>query len=512
MRTEVGDMRAFRSRVRNATTAGAVVLAAVLLASCVGYTTGATNIFEQANGSFSAQLNFVASCSAREHCSWYVRYRRVGTSTWTHAPATPHGPVAGPLTKVSLAQVVTGLTARTQYEYQVCGNAQLGQPFACMGPNGSPNTTTKFTTPTLSSAATWKIQTTPNPDSPGYLATVTCTLASACTAVGSDTANGIPVTLAERWNGARWTVQRTPNPTGTTYGYLNGVSCISATRCVAVGDYSISDSGAQPLSEVWDGTIWRIHATPSPSNDIDVLNSVSCTSATACIAVGYGFNYTESERWNGSAWSILTTPPTGGSLWAVSCTSATACTAVGYHTHPAGPDVTLTERWNGTTWTIQNSANPSGTTFDFNLNYSPQNRLLGVSCVSPTACTAVGEYVNNDGVQVTLAEHWNGTTWTTQTTPNPNGATNSVLLGVSCTSATACTAVGEYVNPNGVWVTLAEHWNGTTWTIQTSPNPRGGTNNLLQGVSCTSTTACIAVGAYNNPDGNQPTLAERYSQ
>jgi hypothetical protein len=106
----------------------------------------ATNIAKQSDGTFSAQLNFVASCGSGEHCSWYVHYRLLGTSTWTNVPAAPHGPVAGPISNVSLSESATGLTAGAQYEYQVCGNWQPGQPFICVGPDGTTHTTTKFTT------------------------------------------------------------------------------------------------------------------------------------------------------------------------------------------------------------------------------------------------------------------------------------------------------------------------------------------------------------------------------
>ncbi|MEA2314573.1 MAG: hypothetical protein QOI03_1265, partial [Solirubrobacteraceae bacterium] len=47
----------------------------------------------------------------------------------------------------------------------------------------------------------------------------------------------------------------------------------------------------------------------------------------------------------------------------------------------------------------------------------------------------------------------------------------SVLSGVSCTTASACTAVGYYVNSAGTRLTLAERWNGTSWATQTTPNP-----------------------------------------
>jgi hypothetical protein len=43
-----------------------------------------------------------------------------------------------------------------------------------------------------------------------------------------------------------------------------------------------------------------------------------------------------------------------------------------------------------------------------------------------------------------LAERWNGTAWTIQSLPTAEGAKESELWGVSCSSATACAPVGDY--------------------------------------------------------------------
>jgi hypothetical protein len=79
-----------------------------------------------------------------------------------------------------------------------------------------------------------------------------------------------------------------------------------------------------------------------------------------------------------------------------------------------------------------------------------------VSCVTSSACTATGTYVNSAGVYVTLAEQWNGTEWAIQSTPNPSGATFSAIGGVSCVSSGGCSTVGRYINSSGTEVTLAE--------------------------------------------------------
>jgi uncharacterized membrane protein len=88
---------------------------------------------------------------------------------------------------------------------------------------------------------------------------------------------------------------------------------------------------------------------------------------------------------------------------------------------------------------------------------APLSWLSGVSCTSDKGCIAVG----NDGTQakiVTLAERWDGASWTVEPTPNPLQTTKtkgSVLAAVSCSPGTVCTAVGDYQVKKGT-ATLAE--------------------------------------------------------
>ena len=358
----------------------------------------------------------------------------------------------------------------------------------------------------------WVIQGSPNPSraTTSILRGVSCTTATACTAVGYS--GGAGATLAERWNGKRWAIQATPNPVGAMGNSLYGVSCTTATACTAVGT-SVNGSGALlTLAEHWNGSSWAIQATPNPSGaTLSILNAVSCASATACTAAGYyrssgGTNFTMVEHWNGSSWAIQATPAAGGAtgsfLEGVSCPSATVCTATGTYIDSGGTNVTLAERWNGSSWSIQATPTPSGATGSY---------LQGVSCPSPTVCTATGSYIDSGGTNVTLAESWNGSSWAIQPTTNPSGATGSFLQGVSCASATACTAAGYSTDSGGTNLTLVESWDGTSWATQPTPNPLAGPSSLssvLWGVSCASATACTAVGTYTNSGGINLTLVE----
>jgi hypothetical protein len=352
--------------------------------------------------------------------------------------------------------------------------------------------------PASASGAGWSITPSPNPSVPtGQLFWVSCPAVNSCMAVGTFvTTSGTGVTLAEQWNGISWRILPTPNPQGTAVSGLLGVACTAPSACTAVGSNLTTTGASHALAERWDGTSWSIQATANPPQGGGTLNGVSCTSASACTAVGASSAGTLAERWDGASWTIQVTsnPPQGGGfLSGVSCTSASACTAVGA-SNPFTPNaVTLAERWDGTSWSIQATANP------------PQGGggLAGVSCTSASACTAVG--ASNAGI---LAERWDGASWAIQPAPAPAGAQSPFLNSVVCTSASACTAAGAYTNSSGANKTLAERWDGTAWHLQATPNP-AGTSQLI-GVACTSGTACTAVG-YSNTAQTPAAVAERWN-
>lgn len=120
-----------------------------------------------------------------------------------------------------------------------------------------------------------------------------------------------------------------------------------------------------------------------------------------------------------------------------------------------------------------------------------------MSCSSGTDCTSIGSWSDADGPIRALAESWNGTSWALQHARNPAGLQMSELFGVSCAGALACVAVGHWsTSLNGIpSYTLAERWNGTAWRIRPTPNPEGATNSTLNSVCCSSADACVAVGS-----------------
>jgi hypothetical protein len=274
---------------------------------------------------------------------------------------------------------------------------------------------------------------------------ISCVATSWCMAVGYNSTS--QKGFAESWNGKSWVVVMPKSPTGGTLNYvtLSGVSCLSRTWCVAVGSYAfVGTEQSNALIEWWNGAKWSLlSAAKNPTLTVG-LSSVSCTSTKFCAADGYATlpgivpmpNKNHVELWNGSAWSNSPTPNRAvfnNDLHSVSCTSATSCVAVGdsfaSNTDPTYKDSTAVMDWNGSKWSF--AASPNIGNFD---------TLLGVSCTASRACIAVG----NDGPQTgyrTLIEWSSGGKWGLVGSPDGAG-TSSGLGSVSCLPGW-CLAVGS---------------------------------------------------------------------
>jgi hypothetical protein len=400
---------------------------------------------------------------------------------------------------VEESKTISGLEPEVTYHFRVVATNSVGTSDG-----------TDHTFKTLS--PTWRFTVTPDPSETvdSYLQGVSCTAAAACTAVGNYVVKGKAgeKVLAERWNGKEWSLQSMVDPGGSESPYASSVSCSTATACMAVGYYANSSGAYFAFTESWNGTEWKIVSTPEPTGVLNgLLSGVSCTASTACTAVGWyenssGVEVPWADRWNGTAWSVETVPaPTeakGSYPFKVSCASSTACTLVGYYENSASAHVPLAESWNGSTWSVQSMPNPTSGT---------EIRMEGVSCTAATECTAVGFYANSTKkAKEPVAERWNRIEWVIQTLPEPSGSKENYAGGVSCVSSKACTLTGVTDTSASKDVALAERWNGSEWEVESTPDDEKGEGGLIGGVSCASLIACAAVG--NSPQDTYAEIAE----
>jgi hypothetical protein len=347
---------------------------------------------------------------------------------------------------------------------------------------------TALSNPTLTLAeqwngTSWQVLTTPSPGTTASLTGISCASASSCVAVGGSDLNlGTP--LIERWDGQSWSVQTAAIPAGAQQSSLDGVSCGSATTCMAVGSYeAASTAQLRVVTEQWDGTAWRLRTAPSPAPfpDDNLLGSVSCAVADGCMAVGSAGSDSLATQWDGHRWQVRRSGKID-ILAGVSCTSAASCMAVGGYVSRTDRGVTVAEAWNGRRWLRRGTPTPA-----------PSDALFDVSCTRPSFCMAVGS-----GNENTFAERWNGTRWTAAGAPPVSGPG-----GVSCASARRCIAVGG---------SRAAAWNGTRWRLVPTARIRGSVFIDLSDISCPAVTRCIAVGTQESRGAHAlQTLAEEWN-
>jgi hypothetical protein len=135
----------------------------------------------------------------------------------------------------------------------------------------------------------WALQQTPTPLTTAsvQLTGVSCPAPTSCTAVGFFAVTGFDVMLAERWDGSRWSIEHARYPAGARAVQLTAVSCPSPTSCTAVGSFNNRVGFDVTLAERRGGGRWAIERPANPAGAVgSTLAGVSCWSATRCLAVG----------------------------------------------------------------------------------------------------------------------------------------------------------------------------------------------------------------------------------
>jgi hypothetical protein len=178
------------------------------------------------------------------------------------------------------------------------------------------------------------------------------------------------------------------------------------------------------------------------------------------------------EHWDGARWTIVPASDPGTPSWQLVSVSAAAPNdlwAVG-HTSDHGSSATLTEHWDGTRWSIVPSPNPPPRP----LTSRPSAYFTDVAAVSPDDVWAVGATTNqNPGAANTLIEHWDGTSWSVVSSPDipsPSGTPSDALFSISAASANEAWAVGAAGGfGNGGAKPIILRWDGATWSSTRVP-------------------------------------------
>jgi hypothetical protein len=233
-----------------------------------------------------------------------------------------------------------------------------------------------------------------------------------------------------------------------------GISCPAAGSCVAVGNYAVSVNYEDGMYAVQTNGSWQTTATeqPVPSSTLgSELAGVSCASASSCVAVGdyETASATQALLISGgvSSWtySTVTLPSNANNagtshLNAVSCTSDGSCVAVGDYLVAGGGEVPMVATdsgsgWEGTEITQPQAGNPT-----------PDGTLNAISCTSAGNCAAGGSSDQTPFVAIETDGTWGGGE---TIAPPQNAASNSpggTIYGIACGGTVVCSAVGQYAS------------------------------------------------------------------
>ncbi len=439
----------------------------------------------------------------------------------------------------SVSPAPTPQAPNGQYDAVSCGSATRCE---AIGLYYAPTGTTGLIAAGTTGGGTWSAQTLPaiggtSPIPDGISCFSTGSASIGCVAIVRPS-GGTEVGLA--FNGTSWSKMASSPP--VSGGAV--LSCTAANACMVI-------SGAS--AERWNGSTWSAAGAVSSPSGLVSVDAVTCTGPSACIAVGYaeatGRFY--AAKWNGlTTWAPTQLPVPAGALGAyfdsVACATASTCTAVGNYQDHRGRTLTIADGMSGSTWKVQATPNPAGGGYGsldevscapagpctavgsggafverlvggtWTLSGAPpappgyDALITGLSCASTTVCMFAG--YDDQGTQRTLAESWNGSSWALQTTPNPAGATDSQFDAVSCAGlpANGCMVVGNYLAADDSVLPLAETWNGSAWAIH-SPTISGASDVVLTGVSCPASNSCEVVGFGTDANGNAKPVAASWN-
>jgi hypothetical protein len=312
---------------------------------------------------------------------------------------------------------------------------------------------------------------------------------------------GDPIAL--HWNGSRWDTVPAPKPAGAdTQAQLRAVTAVSSDDVWAVG-YSANPSapagGYRTLVEHWDGSSWSIVPTPNPAvvGPYGIsLNAVAAISANDIWAVGgnpYNASYEGQallEHWDGSGWSIVPAPveiinwyaSTRTGLAAVASNDVWAVGVFdGFH-------------WDGTAWSVVRGAQNTSSA-----DAAGAANVWAVGYYAPSCYSCYGS--------TPVAYRWNGASWVDTQPVIPTY--EDTFRGVSARAVNDVWAVGTRERTS----TLTEHWDGTSWRVEPSPNARTASDawNVLAAVVAIAPDDVWAVGWSTDGSGGHFTLTMHYT-
>jgi len=265
------------------------------------------------------------------------------------------------------------------------------------------------------------------------------------------------------------------------------------------------DTQAGTLVHKHDGSRWVAMSSPAGV----ALRGLDVVSPSEVWVAGYAGSAATVAQWKNGSWTTrYTQASTGRHLTvfeAIAVDASGRVWAVGWdrdYNAPGRPVSSLVVHFDGTSWTRETTPNPAN-----------RNTLTDVVALTNGEVFAVGVAQDTSGGGITprslLLRRQSGT-WSSPTVPKGEAGSQDQLLSVAAVSSTSVWSVGYYNSPSsGLYEPLLVHWtgNGGAGTLAVShPSPALTVSALASGVSATSAGNLWAVGYTSPPSGGNATL------
>jgi hypothetical protein len=316
---------------------------------------------------------------------------------------------------------------------------------------------------------------------------------------------------------------------GIPNGFLPSLSCVSASECVAGGDYTTTIGATEGLivsetNGVWRAPISLVPPVGASANPDVTIYDVSCGGVGNCAAVG---SYLDSARnivpftanEAGGRWqrSLELTLPTNalvagqsGELRNVDCASANNCSAVGeyfdnYQAYPRGQGFVATEvrgHW----------SRASEVTMVQKANFNPFVSFAQLACSSLGNCVGVGSFIDaHDVTEGLVVSQVRGVWHKGEEVPLPANASafsGASLSEVSCLTRSTCAALGTFFSQTGALEAMSVSGANGNWGRAVElAMPAGSSANPhtflfgFNGIACASAGDCSVGGQYQDSAG-----------
>lgn len=320
-----------------------------------------------------------------------------------------------------------------------------------------------------------------------------------------------------------WQATRLPVPPGAGSGgggYAGPIACPEVGGCVVLGEYSTAAGQDEDLIATEAGPLWSAVEAPLPPGGVEAANLgpylLRCTGVGSCVGTSVYETSTSVAvdilEEVGGRWSAVAMPlPANASsripaVNAMACPHRGACVIAGSYLTTSGLDEGLLVTQEGSTF-VAAEAPVIGRS-------NKGSALSGVACSAENSCVAAGYYVMaSGGRQPLLVSDAAGalTSGAAPLPPNAAGNPEAELDGVSCGSSTLCVALGSYEDQLGGRLGFIDTSSQAGWTASTMPSPQGASltspSPEISGVVCKAGTYCLAVGHYTDSSDTTQGLA-----